>query len=356
VRIALFSTSWFDFYVREIAEALSARHEVLVFVDQHDTLMQDLPRHVIVTRIPWLATRRHPLSNLRSIRRILSELGRFAPDIVHFQEHDPRFPLLLPFLRKRGVVLDLHNVEPLSGMEHPVRDWLRDVSHRRIGSVVVHGSSMRQALSARYGPQAGSAFVLPFGKFRAFGESDDARTASSVPTILFFGRIEPYKGLRTLVDAVPLVEQAFDGDFRVRIVGAGSLAHAFGSSGERPRIEVVNERVRDPAPYFRDCDVVVMPYTQASTSGVTPVAYAHSRPVIVTRTGSLPETVLEGKTGLVVPPNDPRALADAMLTLLRDPGLRTTMGKAAREMIDGPLDWSENIGQLELAYEAAASR
>ena len=65
--------------------------------------------------------------------------------------------------------------------------------------------------------------------------------------------------------------------------------------------------------YFCASDLVVLPYLSATQSGIVKVAYHYNRPVIVTRVGGLPEAVPEGRCGYVVPPADPRALADAML-------------------------------------------
>jgi glycosyltransferase involved in cell wall biosynthesis len=64
--------------------------------------------------------------------------------------------------------------------------------------------------------------------------------------------------------------------------------------------------------YFAAADVVVLPYTSATQSGVVQVAYGFGRPVITTAVGGLPEVVRDGVTGLLIPPNDPRALAGAV--------------------------------------------
>ncbi len=355
MRIALFSTSWLDFYVVELVRALASRHELLVIVDQHDVLHDDLGLpSVRVARVPWLPTRRHPLQNLRAIRELASELSAFNPDAIHFQEHDPRIPLLMPFLSGVPIVLDLHNVQPLPGMEAPLRDWFRDTSQRRIGAFVVHGTAMTKAVHARYGANTARVFELPFGRFSAFGASTNERTDSEMPVALFFGRIEAYKGIGTLTASLPHVALHFRRPFKLVIAGEGNLAPYLPE--DLTRIEIVNERVDDPSPFFRNADLVVMPYTHASTSGVTPVAYAHEKPVIVTNVGSLAETVRDTVTGLVVPARDPAALGAAIAHLFNDAPLRRRMGKAGRELLDGPLHWDNNIASLEAAYQHAADQ
>jgi starch synthase len=68
-------------------------------------------------------------------------------------------------------------------------------------------------------------------------------------------------------------------------------------------------------------------------------AYAHSRPVVATKVGGFPEMVENGKTGLLVPPNDPSAFAAGLIELLRCPELARSMGERARENATEHHDW-----------------
>jgi len=86
---------------------------------------------------------------------------------------------------------------------------------------------------------------------------------------------------------------------------------------------IPNERVPE---MFRRASIVVLPYIEATQSGVIPMAYTFARPVVATTVGSLPEIVDDGHTGLLVPPRDAQALADAIIRLLQDKPLRQQMG------------------------------
>jgi glycosyltransferase involved in cell wall biosynthesis len=136
--------------------------------------------------------------------------------------------------------------------------------------------------------------------------------------LLFFGYIRAYKGLRTLIEAMPEILR----DERVHLVVCGEfyegrqetvdLIHRLGLQHRISLFDefIPNEKVAD---FFCAADVVVLPYVSATQSGIVQIAYNYDRPVIATAVGGLPEVVLDGKTGYLVPPQDPAALARAVL-------------------------------------------
>jgi alpha-maltose-1-phosphate synthase len=102
------------------------------------------------------------------------------------------------------------------------------------------------------------------------------------------------------------------------------------------RFIVHNKFVPDDqaADYFRRASVVVLPYIEASQSGVIPMAYSAGKPVVATTVGGLPEMVEDGRTGYVVPPGDATQLAEAVTKLLLDEPLRRRMGANAKRKIE----------------------
>ena len=102
------------------------------------------------------------------------------------------------------------------------------------------------------------------------------------------------------------------------------------------RFVVYNEYVSDNvrATLFQQASVVALPYIEASQSGVVPLAYMHMKPVVATTVGGLPEMVEEGRTGFLVPPRDERALAAAVVRLLRDSNLRRQCGLNGKRKLD----------------------
>jgi glycosyltransferase involved in cell wall biosynthesis len=104
---------------------------------------------------------------------------------------------------------------------------------------------------------------------------------------------------------------------------------------------------------FRRAMSVVLPYTDATQSGVTPTAFALSRPVIATDVGGLPDVVIDGETGLLVPPRDEMALADAMERLLLDRRLRDSLALGAARFAKEKLSWSRIADLTHDSYRRA---
>ena len=157
-------------------------------------------------------------------------------------------------------------------------------------------------------------------KTRAAGPRG-ARPAPDARLVLYFGFIKPYKGVVHLIDAAPLLRARYGADgVRVLIVGDvyGETSPTASASRRRAPptcIELVDRFVADDQveDYFLACDLVVLPYVSATQSGIVQIAYNYDRPVVTTDVGGLPEVVLDGRTGFLVPPRDPAALAAAIV-------------------------------------------
>ena len=141
--------------------------------------------------------------------------------------------------------------------------------------------------------------------------------------LLFFGFVRRYKGLRHLLRALAEVRQ----HMHVRLLIVGEFWE-----DERPYHELVQQlgiedmvifhsgyvSNEDMPRYFSACDVVVMPYLEATQSGVAQLAIGFEKPMIATSVGGMPEAIQDGETGLIVPPADPTALAQAIVHYFRD--------------------------------------
>lgn len=165
---------------------------------------------------------------------------------------------------------------------------------------------------------------------------------SRTNTVLFLGRIEVRKGVLELAKAVSTVARQMT-DVRFRFVGR-SLPHpADGvplsehikrAVGQHAPVEIVDGIPYEMVPLeLARADICVFPSDWEASGFVCLEAMAAARGVIGSSAGGMAEIIEHGRSGLLVPPRNPRAIADAILTLLRDPERRIAMGRAAREHV-----------------------
>lgn len=158
------------------------------------------------------------------------------------------------------------------------------------------------------------------------------------PFVLFAGRLSPEKGILELVAAaagLPLVIVG-DGPLRDRVPGArGFVGH-----DELERL-------------YARAAVVAVPSHREGFGVVCAEAMAHGRPVVASAVGGLLDLVVDGETGILVPPGDVAALRDALTRLLADEALRRRMGDAARERVRAHFAWGPVTDATIAAYREA---
>lgn len=300
--------------------------------------------------------------------RLDQRLQQLTPGLIHVQWS------LLPWLdawfwrrwKKRGwtIVYTAHDVLPLPGtLPSCYAPGLRFLLPEA-AAVVVHSRFGRRVLQLM-GAKPASIRTLPMGACLPPNvERLDRTTArrdlglpQERPTLLFLGYVKAYKGLSVLLQALQLVAREFP-DVLLVIAGhcpSGELARvqkqvsALGLGGQ---VELRAGYV--PAglvsAYLSATDLVVLPYLAASSSAVL-VASAHSsRVVVASRVGGLSEAIDAGTTGLLVPKNQPAALAAALANLLRDPERRLRMESAAGERAITHFRWDTLCGGLDKLY------
>jgi glycosyltransferase involved in cell wall biosynthesis len=276
-----------------------------------------------------------------SWKKVARRLEAFAPAAVILKWwmpfFAPSFASSVGPLRRRGtrVVLVCDNLVPHE--KRAFDDLFTQWMLRNSDGYLVMSESVERDLK-RLKPGAPYRRVLhplyaQFDQNRYTPESARAKLGLEGDVVLFFGYIRHYKGLDTLLAAWPKVR----GRRSVTLVAAGEcyedpahyerLAAAAGDGVRLMQRYVPDDEVEA---LFKASDAVVLPYRSATQSGVTHVAYALGRPVITTDVGGLSETVIPGETGMVVPPEDPEALADAIVRFFEQGlGARMAQGVAA---------------------------
>ena len=159
------------------------------------------------------------------------------------------------------------------------------------------------------------------------------------PEVLYAGRLSPEKGVLELVEATRglLLVTAGDGPLRSRVPGARGFV---------PHDELQSLYAR--------AAVVACPSRREGFGVACLEAMAHGRPVVATGVGGLRDLVVDGETGIVVPPRDPAALRSALERLLGDRSLRRRLGAAGRERARERFSWATMTDATLEAYADAA--
>lgn len=289
-----------------------------------------------------------------ALRRILRTVDQIAalppspprplsPSLIHITGVHLWNLALLPALRRRGyrVIHTLHDLDPHAGVRFPalIRLWNRLIV-RGADRLLVHGETYRQRLLAQ-GVAPARVVALPllhgFLSYAASGlpAALNDRAVRCEPWALFFGRLERYKGVTTLLEAAQMAQQSGGPPLPVTLAGQGELRELW--PGPLPAgVELRQRRIDDleAIELFRRCGLLVLPYLDATQSALAAAAYSFGKPVIVSRSGALPEYVQEGVTGWVVPPGDAASLAQALQAGLADPARLAAMGQAGRQWVE----------------------
>jgi glycosyltransferase involved in cell wall biosynthesis len=334
-------------YTADLANRMVERHEV------HLVTVPDYPkdRYAPTVHVHTPAELTNTGLSTESMRfwrllRIMAAIKLIGPDLVHFTGPHLWNPYLLFWLKRRGTptIHSLHDLNPHSGT--PLKSFLRfwnRVIVQLSGRIVVHGQCYQQEL-LQLGVSNHRVVYLPLlHLFLSYERTrvliENLNELSYGPLILFFGRIERYKGISTLIEAYrhyranetsrnnPPLELLFAGPGKISSEWRATLPEG---------IEWRNRLIADDEAeaLFRHCSILILPYDDATQSSLIAAAYFFHKPVIVTRSGALPEYVINEQTGYVVPPSDVDALANMLQSGLADKNRVEAMGRSGRKWYD----------------------
>jgi D-inositol-3-phosphate glycosyltransferase len=267
-----------------------------------------------------------------------AKLIRYAatskPKIFHilwnnkFELFDRTLLMLYYRLLGKRVVLTVHNVNAgkRDSKDTRLNRLTLRIQYRLTHHIFVHTDKMKGELIEEFGVQAARVTVIPFGinnavpntSLTSAGAKQRLGLSKDEKTILFFGRITPYKGLEYLIAAFGQV-LGLGQNYRLIIAGKPDRCEEYWKAiREEIREYVQKGQVLLKASfipddetevYFKAADVVVLPYRDIYQSGVLFLGHSFGLPVVAADVGSLKDEIVEGKTGFVFRPEDPVDLA-----------------------------------------------
>jgi glycosyltransferase involved in cell wall biosynthesis len=180
----------------------------------------------------------------------------------------------------------------------------------------------------------------------------------AVPLLGVVARLEPEKGHRYLLEAMPAILSAAP-DAWLAVVGEGSegasLQQLAAALGVTDRV-VFTGRRDDVAALTADLTVAVLPSLREAQGISILEAMARRVPVVASAVGGIPEVIRSGVDGILVPPAEPAALADALGSLLADPALRRRIGEAGYATVRDRFSIDAQVKRIELVYDEELAR
>ena len=286
-------------------------------------------------------------------RKVRSLLACEAYDIIHL--HEPMAPILPLCVLECSNTVNIgtfhanNNHNHIYRMTHPIlKRW-----HRRLhGGIAVSPAAYRYVSTAFPGDYE----IIPNGididHFSASAEPlpqyRDGKT-----NILFLGRREKRKGWRYLLDAYSRIKWDLP-NIRLLVVGPGSPdneSHGILSARALRDVEFIGPVSAEDLPrYYATADIFCSPATGAESFGIVLLeAMAAGKPVVVSDIEGYANIVTDQRQGILFPPKNSEALADALVRLIKDPSLRQRMGAEGRLTVE-QYRWPEIARRVEEYY------
>ncbi len=241
-------------------------------------------------------------------------------------------------------LLTVHDAIRHPGEDQAWRRWLLRRDINASDAALVLSRSVGTSLQANYHYPVDRIFVSAHGHF---GDNSVDVKPRNLPIdrpvrLLFFGRILQYKGLDLMLEALNLLRREFPG-LGVEVWGTGDIAPYRSALDAVGGVRVENRWIEEAEipGIFAANDLVVLPYREASQSGVVATAYAVGMPCVATPIPGLCEQVTDGVTGVISTGFSPTEYAEAVAKVIRDPALYRRLSENCITAANTTLSWQQ---------------
>lgn len=278
-------------------------------------------------RLPWLRYQFWRFVELNQIDLVICTMSHLWNLAVLFRK-----PTNIKF------ALVLHDAVPHPGENYLFRYPMLKAEAQHADTVIALTEHVRELMCMKYPYSEDRCHVVPHGVF-ANGAPIPSGQRSPV-RLLFFGRMIAYKGLDLLLDAHQLLRER-KVDLHLHIAGPGDMSGYHKRIEGLDRISVDNRWIPEDeiGKIFAATDISVLPYREASQSGVIAASFGAGVPVVATPVGGLSEQVRHGENGLVCDKVDAVCLADSIEQMVYDDTLRSHCANGALRSASSELSW-----------------
>ncbi len=285
--------------------------------------------------------------------RLYGVFKKYAPHVVHTHLHVLRYTLLPTILC--GIPVRIHTVHDIAQRDAPIAKLFNSIAFR-FGNVVPVSISNAVADTVRevYGQNLYTPVIyngLPTDRFLQHSNKPKENSKQNI-VLMNIARFWPQKNHKLLIEGFSIAVKEYS-NMELWLVGDGPL---------RPEVEkIVKEKglsqkvtflgiQSNIAELLSESDIFVLTSSWEAFGLVNVEAMALRKPVIATAVGGIPEIVEDGKTGILVPANDPKALAQAIVKLAKNPALRESMGEEGQSRAVEYFDIKQTARQYEELY------
>lgn len=354
MKIAIIAPHFPEYSLR-LAAAIAKAREVVVVVNR-DTFGKEFQG----LDLQWLPkTCRIVQSTFDSVKefyRLAAILREFRPTSVHFQEAAGRKKALInlflafEFRRSSKILLTVHDPLPHSGNDAASAKkfrMLQKLTRKLANQVAVHGEFCREQLLLAGGVDDEKITVTTHGSLMVCDPS--LRPPPSPRTFIMFGRMERYKGLHVLLQAIDVLLKREE-NFKIKIMGRGDELDKQQYEFSRiPQCEVFNRFIPPLELMGHICSagIALLPYLDATQSGVLSSVLGNARTAITSDVGGFRDLIQDGRNGRLVPAGNVLALAEAMEDLLARPSEVMRLCAGAAHTAKTTLDWHQIVHHLD---------
>ncbi len=308
--------------------------------------------------VPALALRTTRRQAPRALALLVREMRRFRPDLVITRGYNAEilgrtaaFVTRVP----RSIVWIHHcgDTEPLSPVRRRLDRFLDPITDAYFGVAQAQKQFMVDGLGFR----GDKITIVHNGVDPSLFTPPTPGTPDRAPAVGILAALRPEKDHATFLHAAARIV-ATRPEVRFLVVGDGPCRNGIESLiaelGLGDHVDLTGAR-SDVAQLLHGMDVVTLcSHTVECFPMALLEAMAAERPAVCTAVGGIPEMVVDGVTGLLVPPRDPEALANALLDVLSDPERARKMGRAARERVEAEFTLDRSVAAAQAAFDSVA--
>jgi glycosyltransferase involved in cell wall biosynthesis len=319
---------------------------LLCIADKHSTTVREKSRLQTI-KLAW--PRQREVTNITFLLTLAQRIREWNPDIVHLMnESNVWLSLLIPMLGTVPVVTTVHdvNIHPGDTTSARVPRILTKFLVKQSDAIIVHGDNLRSDAIRGLPVTPDSVFVIPHPPLKSYikisAQKKFRKRQDGKFRVLFFGRIHEYKGLSYLLAAAPSLHAKVP-NVEVMIAGSGDNHSSDLQKMGNPSFITLDNRfipADEVARLFAEADLLVLPYIEASQSGVLMVAMTFGLPVVATDVGEIAGVIRSVGMGLVVPSRQAPALAAAITQIALDREMHRRFSEGAIRAMNG--EYSDN--------------